>query len=157
MFLFHSQFLSTCISGLLFVSLCFSSTELSAEPEKSVPEPEIIPGSKTQPKLPTLKEVLIITQEYFGGLKYYQSGDLITRNKMKPVFRQLQKAGWSVKSEKMILSRLHSETGFLATQLHTPKGIKFMRKISRLPGGYDRLDHILAMPYGKRRDRKSVV
>lgn len=153
---FHRQYFSACFSGLLFVSLCCSTTELPAEPKESAPLPEIIPGSKTQPPLPTLKAALQITQEYFAGLKQYQSGDLITRNKMKPVFRELQKAGWRVKSEKMILSRLHSETGFLAAQLYTPKGIKFMRKISRLPGGYDRLDHILAMPYGKRRIKEFI-
>ncbi|MFK7776573.1 MAG: hypothetical protein QM501_00450 [Gimesia sp.] len=156
MSLFHNQFSSMCFRGLLFVILCSSTTGLSAAPKKSAPLPEVIPGSKIPSKLPPLKEVLQITQEYFAGLKHYQPGDLITRKKMMPVFRQLQQAGWSVKSEKMILSRLHSDTGFLATQLHTPKGIKFMRKISRLPEGYDRLDHILAMPYGKRRIKEFI-
>jgi len=153
---YRTQSFSLCFSGILFLSLSFSNPAFSAEPKEKTPLPEITPETKTQPKLPTLKEVMNITQVYFAGLKHYQTGDLLTRNQMKPLFRQLQKAGWTVKSEKKILSRLHSETDFLAAQLKTAKGIKFMRKISRLPGGYDRLDRILKMPYGKRRIKEFI-
>ncbi|MCH9656247.1 MAG: hypothetical protein K0U86_22060 [Planctomycetes bacterium] len=153
---FHSPFFTQSFSGILSITLFFSSQVYSAEPKEGASLPEIIPETKTQPKLPSLGEVLKITQEYFQGFKQYQPGDLITRNQMKPLFRQLQKAGWSVKSEPKILSRLHSESDFLAAQLKTAKGIKFMRKISQLPGGYDRLDHILAMPYGKRRIKEFI-
>ena len=152
----RNQFLSLCFSGILFASLFICISALSAEPKETAPLPEITPKTKTQLKLPTLKEVMNITQVYFTGLKHYQTGDMITRNQMKPLFSQLQKAGWTVKSEKRILSRLHSETDFLAAQLKTGKGIKFMRKISQLPGGYDRLDHILVMPYGKRRIKEFI-
>ena len=113
------------ISRILFVSLYFSTLAFAAEPKKKDPLPEITTETKIQPKLPTLKEVMNIAQVHFSGLKHYQSGDLITRNKTKPIFSQPQKAGWTVKSEKIILSRLHSETDFLAAQLRTDKGRKF--------------------------------
>ncbi|QDT77410.1 hypothetical protein Mal35_08360 [Gimesia maris] len=120
------------------------------------PLPEIIPESAEKKKVPPLDEVMQIIEEYFTDRKGYKSGDLLTRGQIKPLFRELQQAGWTVKAEKEILKRLHADTDFLAAQLSTPKGIIFMRRISRMPGGYDRLDHILVMPYGKRRIREFI-
>lgn len=154
MSLFHNPFTVHHLSRILLLSVALSTPAFSKEPKKPDALPEIT--AKTKTKKPTLKEVMKITQMYFSDLKHYQSGDLITRNKMKPLFRQLQKAGWAMKSEKAILSRLHSDSDFLSTQLRTPKGVKFMRQISTYPGGYDRLDHILAMPYGKRRIKEFI-
>lgn len=149
---FHKLF----FSGILLGSLILTGPAFSADPEATNQLPEIIPGTQSPKKLPTLGEVTKIIQGQFAGLKYYQTGDLITRNQVRPVFKQLQKAGWDVKEQKEILNRVHADNDFLATQLRTPKGIKFMRKISRLPEGYDRLDHILVMPYGKRRIKEFI-
>ncbi|WP_417387259.1 hypothetical protein [Gimesia sp.] len=115
------------------------------------PPPEIVPESAEKKKVPLLDEVMQIIEEYFTDRKGYKSGDMLTRGEIKPLFRELQQAGWSVKAEKEILKRLHAETDYLATQLSTPKGVIFMRRVAQMPGGYDRLDHILVMPYGKRR------
>ncbi len=150
--LFHNQF----FSGILLGSLILTTSAFAADPKAKTQLPEIIPGTQAPAKLPSLGEVTRIIQEQFIGLKHYQSGDLITRSEVKPIFTQLQKAGWAVKKEKEILNRVHADNDFLATQLRTAKGIKFMRKISKLPGGYDRLDHILAMPYGKRRIKEFI-
>jgi len=148
----HNQFFSV----LLFASLVLATPVFAADRKESARLPEIIPETEATPELPSLEESLKLTQEYFTGLKHYQSGDLITRTEIKPVFRQLQKAGWTVKAEKNILKRVHAKTDFLAAQLKTAKGITFMRKISKMPGGYDRLDRILAMPYGKRNIRDFI-
>tara|TARA_R110002095_G_scaffold172230_1_gene149628 strand:- start:566 stop:1219 length:654 start_codon:yes stop_codon:yes gene_type:complete len=150
--LLHNPFLT----GILFVSLIGATTVLAADPKESAPLPEITPETETPPPLPTLEAVLTITQEFFTGLRNYEPGDMLTRNQVKPVFRQLQKAGWTVKAENNILKRVHAETDFLAAQLKTGKGIKFMRRISKMPEGYDRLDRILVMPYGKRNIRDFI-
>lgn len=121
------------------------------------PLPEIIPETAEKKKIPPLDEVMQIIEEYFTDRKGYKSGDLLTRGQIKPLFRELRQAGWSVKAENEILKRLHADTDFLAAQLSTPKGIIFMRRISQMPGGYDRLDHILVMPYGKQRIRDFIV
>ena len=147
-----------CFSGLLILNLFQVSFLQAADPKKTAsPLPEIIPETAMPaPKLPELTEVMNITREYFAQWKGYEPGDLLTRNKVKPLFRDLQKAGWKVKEEPQLLKRMHSDSGFLASQLHTPKGIRFMRRIAKMPGGYDRLDHLLAMPYGKRRIKEFI-
>ncbi len=151
-----SLFHNSSFSAILFLSLIWAIPVISAEPKEAAPLPEITPETDAPPKLPTLEEVLEITQEYFAGLQNYEPGDMLTRNQVKPLFRQFQKAGWTAKAEKNILSRVHAETDFLAAQLKTAKGIKFMRRVSKMPGGYDRLDHILVMPYGKRNIRDFI-
>ncbi|QDT90991.1 hypothetical protein [Gimesia algae] len=118
--------------------------------------PEIVPETAEKKKIPPLDEVMQIIEEYFSDRKGYKSGDMLTRGQIKPLFRQLQQAGWSVKAEKDILKRLHADSDFLVAQLSTPKGVIFMRRIAQMPGGYDRLDHILVMPYGKRRIREFI-
>lgn len=115
------------------------------------PPPEIIPESAEKKEVPPLDVVMQMIEEYFTGRKGYKSGDMLTRGQIKPLFSELRQAGWSVKAENEILKRLHADTDFLAAQLSTPKGVIFMRRIAQMPGGYDRLDHILIMPYGKRR------
>lgn len=145
------------IGGFLLMSFFSTALLPAAEPKPASSLPEVVPET-AQPaqKPPELSEVLKITRDYFAEVKGYQSGDLLTRNQVKPLFRELQQAGWKVKAEKGILKRMHAKTDFLAAQLSTPKGIRFMRKISKMPGGYDRLDHLLAMPYGKRRIKEFI-
>lgn len=143
-------------SAILFVLLILTTPVFAAEPKEKAALPEIVPETPDSKEIPPLEEVLTITQNYFTGRKNYKSGDFLTRNQIKPLFSQLQKAGWTVKAEKNILKRIHAETDYLSRQLSTPKGIKFMRRVSRMPGGYDRLDHLLAMPYGKRNIRDFI-
>lgn len=157
MFFIRNPFLSGMIlTSLLITSLSYAADPKGAEPKKEAELPEITPGTPTSSQLPPLGEVLKIVEVYFSNLSQFEPGDLITRNQVKPVFRQLQKAGWTMKEAKAILNRVHADNGFLATQLRTAKGVKFMRKISKMPGGYDRLDHILVMPYGKRRIKEFI-
>lgn len=153
-----SFFLNQRFRGILFTILILTTPAFSAEPKakNKAALPEIVPETSDSRKIPPLEEVLTITQNYFMGWEGYQSGDFLTRNKIKPLFRQLQKAGWTVKAEKDILKRIHPETDYLSRQLSTPKGIKFMRRVSRMPGGYDRLDRLLLMPYGKRNIRDFI-
>ncbi|WP_339734102.1 hypothetical protein [uncultured Gimesia sp.] len=151
-----SFFLDLRFSGILYAILILTTPAFATEPKEKGALPEIVPETPGSKKMPPLEEVLTITQNYFTGWEGYQSGDYITRNQIKPLFRQLQKAGWTVKAEKNILKRIHAETDYLSRQLSTPKGIKFMRRVSRMPGGYDRLDHLLAMPYGKRNIRDFI-
>lgn len=144
------------ITSILTVLLSLPVLQ-AAEPEQPAARPQLVPQTDMPPpKLPELSEVMNIARTFFDSWKGYQSGDLLTSNKVKPLFRELQQAGWKVKAEKNILKRMHSQTDFLAAQLSTPKGIKFMRKISKMPGGYDRLDHLLKMPYGKRRIKEFI-
>ncbi len=145
------------LAGSVLTGL-FSTPRLqAADPVQAPALPEVISkAGMPAPKLPELSEVLTISRNYFTTWKGYRAGDLLTSNKVKPLFRELQQAGWKVKAEKNILKRMHTDTDFLASQLSTPKGIKFMRKIAKMPGGYDRCDHLLKMPYGKRRIKEFI-
>lgn len=146
-----------CLIGSILSGLCSLPLLQAKDPQKSSPLPAVVPNNgMPDKKLPELSEVMTIAREYFTSQKGYESDDLLTNNRVKPLFRELQQAGWKVKTEKNILKRMHSASDFLAAQLSTPKGIRFMRKIAKMPGGYDRLDHLLKMPYGKRRIKEFI-
>lgn len=151
-----SFFLNQRFNGILCAMLIFTTPAFADELKEKAALPEIEPETPDSRKIPPWEEVLKMTQAYFTEMTGYESGDFLTRNQIKPLFRQLQKAGWTVKAEKEILKRLHADADYLSRQLSTPKGIIFMRRVSRMPGGYDRLDHLLAMPYGKRNIRDFI-
>ncbi len=50
---------------------------------------------------------------------------------------------------KQILERVPAKDEFLAEQLRTPGGRKFMRQISRYDDAYDRLDRLSRLPHGQ--------
>ena len=144
--------------SLLLALFIWTTPAYTKEPEAKQKEslPEIVPDTPETHKTPPLEEVMQATETFFSEWKGYEPGDYLTRNRVKPLFRQLQKLGWSVKAEKEILNRIHAESDYLSQQLGTKKGKVFMRRVSRMPGGYDRLDHLLAMPYGKRNIRDFI-
>ena len=88
----------------------------------------------------------------------HQENDLITQQDVSGLFKKIEKLGWEMNKQdrKRILDRLLSENDFLVRQLRTAHGKQFMRKISTLPGGYDRVDRIRKMPHGKQRIQEFI-
>ena len=87
-----------------------------------------------------------------------QENDLITQQDVSGLFKKIEKLGWEITKQdrKKILDRLLSESDFLVRQLRTAHGRRFMRKISTLPGGYDRIDRLRKMPHGKKRIQEFI-
>jgi hypothetical protein len=87
-----------------------------------------------------------------------QENDLITQQDISGLFKKIETLGWEISKQdrKNILDRLLSENDFLVRQLRTTHGRQFMRKISTLPGGYDRIDRLRKMPHGKYRIQEFI-
>ena len=87
---------------------------------------------------------------YFEGLPGYQSGGIITRSEVKPIFQHLAKMGHRVTDPQKILKQVLADDAFLVGELRTPKGRKFMARIADYPLAYDRLDRLARLPHGRR-------
>ena len=57
--------------------------------------------------------------------------------------------------DKQILERVPAKDEFLAEQLRTRSGRKFMRQISRYDNAYDRLDRLSRLPHGEQTVHRS--
>ena len=121
------------------------------------------PGNSTgttpavsQPKFPEATAVQQALADHFAGLEDYQAGDLVAANDVTPIFAKLKKLGWTVADEREITGLLVPDSDPLVRQLRTTNGRKFMRKITSLPGGYDRLDRLRKMPQGEQRLREMI-
>lgn len=123
---------------LIILAALVGSRALGADPN----------GSKPLPRFQVVEKA---TRGYFAKLKGYRSGELLARNQVGPLFVRLKQLGWQVKERDQIAARLLSENDSLVRQLRSSGGRRFMQKIAKMPGVYDRLDQLRKMPYGSRR------
>lgn len=113
------------------------------------------PAARTKP-IPSLSEVRQVVLRYFKAQPDFRSGDLITRNQVEPLLRQLQKLGLPLPDAKQILELTPASDEFLAQQLRTPNGRSFMRKISGYKDAYDRVDRLSRLPIGQQTVRDLI-
>lgn len=99
--------------------------------------------------LPPYSKVEGVVQRHFATLPGHQSGDLISRTQVQPIFRTLDRLGWNVADEAAIVNDTLSDSNYLVQEFRTTKGSEFMRKVSGSPLAYDRLDQIARLPGGK--------
>jgi hypothetical protein len=88
-------------------------------------------------------------EQYFASLPDYQPGDLITRSQVAAALAKAADAGAKVPHARQILAATLPDNSFLATELSTPTGRKFMRKVARQQGGFDRLDRLSTISRGQ--------
>ncbi|MEN6450389.1 MAG: hypothetical protein ABFC96_07860 [Thermoguttaceae bacterium] len=93
---------------------------------------------------------------HFQAQRDYRPGDLITREAAGPLLAKLKKLGLPLPDEKQLLADIPAENSFLATQLRTPDGRRFMRQIAEYPDAYDRLDRIARLPHGEQTVRDLI-
>jgi hypothetical protein len=113
------------------------------------------PAARTKP-IPSLSEMRQVVLRYFKDQPDFVSGDLITRDQVEPLLRQLQKMGLPLPDARQILELTLSSDEFLPQQLRTPNGRSFMRKISGYKDGYDRLDRLSRLPIGQQTVRDLI-
>ena len=89
---------------------------------------------------PTLATVESTARRHFDSLKDYQSGDIISRRDVEPVFKEINKLGWRVAEKEEILAKIPADDDFLVRQLRTKAGRKFMSKATGGVQTYNRLD-----------------
>jgi hypothetical protein len=105
-------------------------------------------GASTTPA-PTTIDLKSIVSGSLGQDRNYRPGDLITQKRVASVLAALKASGWEVPHSRELLARVPSDGEFLVRALSTEKGVAFMRTISRLGGGYDRVDRLSRIPNGR--------
>jgi hypothetical protein len=100
--------------------------------------------------VPEFSVISRCVERYFQGLDDHKPGDLISRGEVEPLFDALERLGWSTAAKPAILRRLPADTDLVVEQLRTEAGKKFMRKISKYPGAYDRLYRLSGLPNGRK-------
>ena len=106
-------------------------------------------GKKAKP-LPEFSKVEEVVKRHFDAMADYETGDLISAADVKPLFKQLRMMGWRIRDRAQIESLLPNESSYVTRQLRTTRGVKFMRKISGDPDGYERLYQLASLPNGSR-------
>src|SRR5882757_9309179 len=101
------------------------------------------------PNLPSWDDVRKIVDQQLNNVGDYQSGDLISRNQVDPVFDALQRAGWTVRDRADILNMVCSDRDAIVRQFRSGSGKQFMRQINKSSLGYDRVDQIDRMTGGR--------
>jgi hypothetical protein len=92
----------------------------------------------------------MLLKEHFAGLKGWQDGDLLAQRDVKPVFRMLSAAGWTLRDEAEFVRLVPPDSDWLVQTLRSPRGTAFMRKVAPLGTGYERLDRLSQLPGGRR-------
>lgn len=114
--------------------------------------PAIAATPATQPKGKTIPPFLGVRQtvwQYFQATPDFQPGDLIVREDVAPLLAQLQRTWLPPADAGKILEKVPAKGEFLVSQLSTPDGRTFMRRIANYPNAYDRLDRLSRMPHGQ--------
>jgi hypothetical protein len=100
-------------------------------------------------KLPSPAVVKTIVEQTLAKDRDYRPGDLLSQGRAAVVFAQLKAAGWDVPHSRVILARIPADNEFVVRALSTKKGVAFMRSVSAMSGGYDRVDRLSRLPNGQ--------
>jgi hypothetical protein len=107
-------------------------------------------------RIPSAAAVEQAVWGYFQGRRDFRAGDLITRDQVAPLLKQLQTNGLPLSDADEILETLPAADSFLVQQFGTPAGRKFMRRISAYPNVFDRLERLAALPNGEQTIRDLI-
>jgi hypothetical protein len=99
--------------------------------------------------VPKFDKVVAAMTDYFKSQPDYQAGDLLNQSQAAGALAAIASAGWEVPNAKKIVSLALADNSFLVTQLATPNGKRFMRKIAKTPGTYSRLDRLSKISNGQ--------
>ncbi|MBN2577873.1 MAG: hypothetical protein JXB10_02695 [Pirellulales bacterium] len=94
-------------------------------------------------------EVERYVEHYFENQPDFSPAYLITREQTEPLLEAFRRRGWSSKMIDSLAKRLVSKEDFLARELDSPAGRKFMKQIAQYPHAYDRLDRLSRLPLGR--------
>jgi hypothetical protein len=86
----------------------------------------------------------------------YRSGDLISASQVRAALAEVKQLGWQPPDHKKLLDHVASEDEFLVTSLKSEQGTPFMRQVSKMHDGYDRVDRMIRMPQGRQTVEKLI-
>jgi hypothetical protein len=86
---------------------------------------------------------------YFATLPDYEPGDLITKTQIEHALTKLADSGAPVPRADKIIERGLEESSFVAKELATESGRRFMRRLARDPSTFSHLDRLSKIPRGE--------
>jgi hypothetical protein len=104
---------------------------------------------KTKP-LPSFQEIVAHTIEVAKTFGDYQPGDMITREEASKLFRFYSRIGWEIPNQEQFLKSIPTQDEVVVEILHSEKGRKMMRQISKISTGFDCADQLSRLPDGER-------
>jgi len=102
------------------------------------------------PKTLSITQIEKALADHLSKQPEYRAGDLLTKSDVTSALDRLEQLGWQPQDRDAVLAGVLADNDFLAAELRTADGRKFMRKISGYPQAYDRLDRLARLPQGKR-------
>lgn len=106
-------------------------------------------GAQNDGRVPPWSKVKQTVADYFSTVPGYQPGNLIVRSEVETLLGRLKQIGWTVPNRSSLLERLCTDSEFLAQELRTTAGRRFMQRIASYSGGYDCLDRLSDLPHGR--------
>jgi len=106
-------------------------------------------ASAQQPPPDEFELVIEAVTKSFDARAGYEHGDLITKSGIADALTAAAAAGIEFDDAERIVEMGLADNSFLARELSSPAGRKFMRNVARNQGGYARLDRLSSMPRGK--------
>lgn len=110
--------------------------------------PDVARAADSSPRL-TFKQIEQIVAEQMDRKRDYRPGDLISRADVEPIFNRLLELGVEPADRETLYDAFLPHNSFLVSELSTAAGMKFMRKVSKFPNVYDRLERLSWMPAGR--------
>jgi hypothetical protein len=113
-------------------------------------------AAAAEPTLPEFEQVARAAENYFRSLKDFQAGDLISQQHVAAALEAVAKVGWELPNRDKITQQALADGSFLVRELSKKSGQKFMRKIAKTPGGYERLERLSSISGGERTVRELI-
>jgi len=98
---------------------------------------------------PKFEQIEQVVTQQMARKPGYQPGDLISRADVEPVFNRLMELGFEPADRETLYDAFLPHNSFLVSELSTAAGQRFMRKVSKYPQAYDRLERLSWMPAGR--------
>jgi hypothetical protein len=136
-----------CLSRICQIVAIQAALVLAAVTQSSEGAPS--QPAKASNKLPSLAAVKAVVEKTLGQDRDYRPGDLLSQRRVAAVLTQLKAAGWDMPQSRELMARVPADNEFLVRALSTKKGVAFMRTVSTMSGGYDRVDRLSRIPQGQ--------
>lgn len=129
MFSTHSQLV--CRSGVRAILLAlFAAAGIAST----------APSHAAEPASNAIREIV---RKHFQSNPEYRTGDLICRTEVEPIIDELITMGIKNPQDvEDLYDAFLMPNDYVVRTLHSPQGRQFMRKVSTLPGVYDRLERL---------------
>jgi hypothetical protein len=141
-----------CVAAIVAVAIIpLIAAECCSAAQPSTGNKPVVVTALPAGDLPEFKAIDAALKTHFASQADFLPGDLLFQSQITQAMDAVAAAGWDVSDadRKAIVDRALANDSFLAKELSSPTGRKFMRRIARHPGTYSRLDQLSTIAGGQ--------